>query len=116
MDRGGPRDHFESVVLGRIVASGDHHSAIRLQMKHRVVEHGGGHDADVGYVAAARLEPGHQGIPQPLRAETAIAAEVDILSVMTLQICADGAAEILNAGILQLGFGFWGSKALLSAG
>ena len=36
---------------------------------------------------------------------TAIPAEVDILSVVTLQIRADGAAQILHARIRQLGFG-----------
>ena len=38
VDRAAPADDLEAVVLGRVVAAGDHHAAVGLEVEHREVE------------------------------------------------------------------------------
>ena len=91
MDGGGAGDNFEPVKILRIVTARNHDGAIRLEMKGRVVQDRSRDDADIGHDTAARLQPGHERVPQPVRTQAAVAAEVDVLAVVPLQIRADGA-------------------------
>ena len=47
---------LEAVVLGRVVAAGDQHAAVGVEVEHREVEHRRGHDADVDDVDARRQQ------------------------------------------------------------
>ncbi len=71
-------DALESVVLGRIVAAGDHDGAVGVQVLRRVIEHRSGDRADVGDVAPGGQEAFDQRVAEARGAEAAIAADVDI--------------------------------------
>ena len=45
--------HFEAVVVGRVVAAGNHHAAAATFSHGGKIQHGGGYHTDVGYVHAA---------------------------------------------------------------
>ena len=98
-------DRLEAVILGRIVAPGDHDGAVGLEMDSRIIQHRSRHHADVGHLAAGRLEPRHQRIAQPLRAQPAVASDVDVLAVAPLKVCPDAASQILDIGVRQLRIG-----------
>ena len=66
--------HFESVVIGRIVAAGDHDSAVGVQMEYRIIEQGVGttprsvtsHPAEAARPAKRRADgPNSAGSPAP---------------------------------------------------
>src|SRR5581483_1895986 len=102
----GATDALESVVFGRIVAARDHNRAMRVQVLRRMVEHGRGNGADIGDVAAYGTQAFDQRLAQPRRAETAVAAHVDVraadigisAAALTPQIGTQAAAELFNVG------------------
>ena len=44
--------HLETVVIGGVVASRDHHSGIGVQMENGIVEQRSGDDPEIGHLAA----------------------------------------------------------------
>ena len=69
---------LESVVLGRIVAAGDHDRAVGLQVLRRIIQHRSGNHADVGDIAAGGQEAFDQRVAQARGTEPAIASDVDV--------------------------------------
>ena len=96
-----PAYHFESVIFGRIVAAGDHHGARGLQVEHRVIKQRCRRHADVSHLAAACHQALNQRIAQPRRAQPAVTPQVDIFSVLPLQISPDRLAQLDDSRIQQ---------------
>src|SRR5579863_7094449 len=86
-------DAFEPVVLGWIVAAGDHDGAVGVQILRRVVKDGRGDSADVGDVAAGGEKAFRQGVAKPRGTEAAIASEIDVdAAAMATHVSAQAAA------------------------
>ena len=104
MQRARAANAFEAVVLGWIVAAGDHDGAVGIQVLRRVVEHGRGHGADVGDVASGGPQTFDQRIAQARGAEAAIAPDIDVrAAALTAQIRAQAAAKLLDVRAQQFG-------------
>src|SRR6266478_8715006 len=71
---------FESVVLRRIVAAGNHDCAIGSQVLCGVIENWCRHHADVRDIASTGKQTLHQCIAQTRGAEAAIAAYVNVFT------------------------------------
>ena len=69
--------HFEAVVVGGIVASGDHDAGFRVQMEYRIIEQRRGHDAEISHFAAGFEQAGEQRGVQTGGTQTAVACEID---------------------------------------
>ena len=77
-DRALAAHHLEAVVLGRVVAAGDHHAAVGLEVvAPRSTACGVGHDADVDDVQARPRAARAQRRGQARRREAAVAADRD---------------------------------------
>ena len=68
--------HLESVVIGRIMAAGDHHAAARLQMENRVIEEGGRDNPQIGHVAAGCQQTREKSVVQPIRTQAAVSRQI----------------------------------------
>src|ERR1022692_2507100 len=64
MNRGRPAHDLETVVLGRIVAAGDHDGCGGLQVEHGIVEQGSRRHTDIRDLTAASLQAAQQCIAQ----------------------------------------------------
>ena len=69
--------HFETVVIGRIVAAGNHYAAAAAFVDGCEVEHRGGNHADVEDVDAAVCKTALNLCHQAGAAQTAVATECD---------------------------------------
>src|SRR5580700_8307205 len=88
---------LESVVLGGVVAAGDHHGAVGLQVLRRMVDHRGGDGADVGDVGSDGPETLDQRVAKARGAEAAIASDIYVCAAaVTSQIGAQTAPELLD--------------------
>ena len=97
MQRAGAADALEAVVLGGIVAAGDHDGAVGIQFLRRVIKHRRGNHADIGDVATGGEQAFHQRVAQPRGAEAAIAPDIDVgAAAMPAQICAQAAAQAVR--------------------
>ncbi len=105
VNRGSAAHRLEAVELARIVAARDHHGAIGLQVEDRIVEHRGGHHAQIDDIAAARLQPAHQRVAQARRAQAGIATQADSLALVALHVGAEGVAELLHIRVQQFHIG-----------
>ena len=72
VDRVGPDADLEPVVLGRIVAPGNHHASIAPEMKYGKVKQGRGNDPDVDHGNTAGAHAGSERIAVGIGARTAV--------------------------------------------
>ena len=96
VDRIGTDTDLESIEIRWIMASCDHHAAIRPEMADRKIEHGGRAEADIGRIDSGGTDPPADGILVVLRAEAAIPAQDHCLYAMTDRIGADGPAQQID--------------------
>ena len=90
-------DAFESVVLRRVVAAGDHDRAVGVQVLRRVIEHRSGDRADVGDVAPDGQQASDERIAQARGAEAAIAADVDVCATaVSAQVRAEASSKLFD--------------------
>ena len=104
MQRARAADAFEAVVLGRIVAAGDHDGAVRVQVLRRVIEHRRGDGADVGDVATGGQQALDERVAQARGTEPAIASDVDVgAAAVTAQIGAEAASKLFDVRAEKFG-------------
>ena len=84
---------LEAVVLGRVVAGGDHHAAVGLQVKHREIEHRRGTTPTSMTSSPDASSPAFTCGVDARRRDPAVAAERDATGAALRQVIADGAAE-----------------------
>ena len=88
--------HFQAVVVGRIVASGDHDAGAGAQFVGREIEHAGGHHANVDDVHARGLDSRGQ-CPRQVRAgKPAVAPDDDGRNALAGRLAADRLTDGLN--------------------
>ena len=85
VDRALAVHHLESVIIGRIVAAGDHHAAVGLQMEYGIIEQRRGNHAEIGHVAAGGEQPGEQGVVEAVGTQTAIPRQIDFRAFLRQQ-------------------------------
>jgi hypothetical protein len=96
---------LKPIELTGIVAARDHHAAIGLQVKDRIVQNGRGHHTDIGNFTTAGLQAAHQRITQSRGTEARIASEIDALTGIALEISTEGAPEFFNVRVQQFDIG-----------
>ena len=89
VDRLSGQHHLEAIVVGRIVAAGDHDAGLGVQHVGAEIHHGRGDDAEVDHVDAGVLQTLRQGAGQFGAGEPAILADDD----SAFALPDDGAAE-----------------------
>ena len=96
---------FEAVVLGWIVAAGDHDPSGSLEMHDRIIEQRGRPNSDVQHISPAGKQTFQKRIVNPATAQPAIAAQADRAPAVANQIRAERAPQQLDIGIQQLFIG-----------
>ena len=101
-----PQTVLKPLNSARIVAAGNHHGAIGLQVEDRIIEHRGGHHADIDHVAAAGLQPAQiSAFRKRGELRRVSRPRLILLALMALQVGAEGAAELLDIVVQQLDVG-----------
>src|SRR6202030_3669942 len=85
VDRPTPADGLESIEFARIVAAGDHHSAVGLEVHGGIIQQRGGDHAYVRNVAARSKQTCEQSVTEPRRAEPAVAPQVNARPTLALK-------------------------------
>ena len=93
IDRIGTDADLETVEVGRIMASGNHHAAVHPIVAYGEIEHRGGAQADIGHVDPRGHDPPSDGLLIGFRTETAIPAKGHFSNAMAHGIGADRPAE-----------------------
>lgn len=94
VEGGGAAEDFATVVVRRVMAAGDDDRAVGLCIEGREVEHGRGHDADVGDCRAGGEEALEKGPVEARGGEAAIAAEEEPGTGLALEKRPNRAAEV----------------------
>src|SRR5579884_4072669 len=72
VQRARPANRFDSVVFGRVMASGDHDGAVGLEVNGRIIQHRRRHRSDVEHMATRGEQSFDQRIVNARSAEPAI--------------------------------------------
>src|SRR5690606_31328746 len=95
--------HFQAVVIGRIMAAGDHDAALGAQMVGGEIDHGGRHHAEVDDVDAGFADAARQGGGEFRAGQATIVADADFrLSArcrFRAQRMADGFDDLGSQGL-----------------
>ena len=104
-DRTGQRvaaeHHFEAVVIGRVVAAGNHYAAAAAFVDGGIVEHRGGNHADVEHVDTAVGKAALDVLHQLGAADATVAAEGDFADVLRGGFGSDGFADKVGSFVGQ---------------
>ena len=87
---------LQPVVVGRIVAAGDHDAAAGFEMRRREVEERRGHQSDIDHVSAALAQSGDERRLQLGARVPSVAARHERLRAAGMRLGADGAADPAN--------------------
>src|SRR5213593_4337709 len=93
---------FEPVVLGGIVAAGDHHPPVHREAEEREVQHGRRTDPDVKDVQTTGREAADQAIAQGRRAKPPVPADADRFHSLLSPDGREGPAYLLGNLLRQL--------------
>ena len=88
--------HFQAVVVGRIVAAGDHHRAVGVELEGGEIHHRGGDAAHVDDVDAALLDAARQRCGKFHAGQAPVAADGDGVLAARGGFRADGVAYAFN--------------------
>ena len=89
--------HFQTVVLRRVVRTGDHYAGQRAEFVRGVVEHRGRHHPDIDDIDAAGLQPARQRCGELGAGVAAVAADDHGVAATRLRFAADSAADEFDA-------------------
>ncbi len=90
---GAADDHLQAVVVGRVVAAGEHDAGAGAQGVGGVIQHRGRYHAEVGDVAPGLAQATDQGLDELRPGQAAVARHVDVLLAARLGLGAQGAAD-----------------------
>ena len=88
--------NLQPVVVGRIVAAGDHDAAAGFEMRRREVEQRRRHQSDIDHVTAALAQSGDERSLQLGARVPSIAAHDERLRAAGMRLGPDGAADPAN--------------------
>ena len=93
---------FEPVVLGGIVAAGDHHPPVNREAKEREVQHRGRTDPDVKDAQTTGRETTDEAITQDRRAKPSVPADADRVHSLLSPDGREGPTDLLGDLVRQL--------------
>jgi len=99
---------LHAVVFAGVVATGDHHAAVGVQVVHREVELGSRADADIDDARAARDQPRRQCSEDARPREPAVARDRDagrLFFARRLQELGEPAPDALHERIAEIALG-----------
>src|SRR6185295_14112524 len=102
MNRALAEADFESVLVGRIMASGYHHATIDALCEQRVIKNRRGNHSDVEHVAAGFCEATDEDVSETRRALAGIAAEARTGRAVGLEESSNRSRQIVNDFIREV--------------
>ena len=102
VQRSGAAYGLKAVVLGRIVAAGDHDRAVGFEVNGRIVQNRSGHHADIQHRAAAASRPFKRASCSRVPLSRQSRAKADDAAAMADQVCRQAAAQDSTSRVQQL--------------